>query len=346
MNSEDSVNKQDQNNNHIEHDSHEVLHETYNEADIDKSIFNAPHFELSESNIKELERSVSPCEISLVHTDNDYEESPGARGEAGPKPNMDFPNFVEIIQEQIDLRLASSDNPTAVMELDLDGNIRYLSQNWETIVGTKIKKIVNKPISNIIVGNDDDSKVFNNSIELMIRDDGSYKVKFVTATDDKYSSTFAESHSSGKITPHNSLEDLTKDIPIQDLQYEPTQKYNDKLESDSSSSTSSKVSNNGNIIELEAQGILIHDSKTKLPTHSIWTIKPFIHIDLDLTLPEQLISLLGFGSEIFEGYLVSLKELGIIDEDSVPQPKTILCRICEQNIPAWFIEKHSDALYC
>ena len=97
-----------------------------------------------------------------------------------------------------------------------------------------------------------------------------------------------------------------------------------------------------NIIELEAQGILIHDSKTKLPTHSIWTIKPFIHIDLDLTLPEQLISLLGFGSEIFEGYLVSLKELGIIDEDSVPQPKTILCRICEQNIPAWFIEKHSD----
>lgn len=342
MNSEDSINRQDQNNNPINHNSHEALHETYNETDIDKSIFNAPRFELSESNIKELERSVSPCEISLVHTNNDYEGSSEARGEENRKPNMDFPNFVEIIQEQIDLRLASSDNPTAVMELDLDGNIRYLSQNWETIVGTKIKKIVNKPISNIIIGNDDDSKVFNSSIELMIRDDGSYKVKFVTATDDKYSSTFAESHSSGKITPHNSLEDVTKDIPIQDLQYDPTPNYNTNSESDSSSSTSSKLSNNGNVIELEAQGILIHDSKTKLPTHSIWTIKPFIHIDLDLTLPDQLISLLGFGSEIFEGYLVSLKELGIIDEDSVPQPKTILCRICEQNVPAWFIEKHSD----
>ena len=89
---------------------------------------------------------------------------------------------------------------------------------------------------------------------------------------------------------------------------------------------------------MEAQGILIHDAKTKLPTHSMWTIRPFKEIDLELTLPIALIDLLGFGSEIFEGYLVSLKNLGIIDEESVPQPKMILCRICETNIPAWFIE--------
>ncbi|KAK7679280.1 hypothetical protein QCA50_017667 [Cerrena zonata] len=111
---------------------------------------------------------------------------------------------------------------------------------------------------------------------------------------------------------------------------------------DQSSSLSSKVSNNGEVIELEAQGILIHDPKTKLPSHSIWTIKPFAYIDLDLTIPESLINLLGFGSEIFEGYLFNLKEMGITDEESVPQPKSILCRICESNIPAWFIEKHSD----
>lgn len=74
----------------------------------------------------------------------------------------------------------------------------------------------------------------------------------------------------------------------------------------------------------------------------MWTVKPFVHINLDLTLPENLINLLGFGSELFEGYLINLNELGIFDEASVPQPKTVLCRICESQIPAWFIERHSD----
>lgn len=338
MNPEDLVNTESNKASSLQHNS-DVLDVTYKNAE--SGIFDAPHFKLTESNMKELERSVSPCEISLVHT-NEKEEYPSNQSGRRTKPNMEFPNFVEIIQEQIDLRLASSDNPTAVMELDLDGNIRYLSQNWETIVGTKIKKLVNRPISNIIIGNDEDSKVFSNSIEQMVRDDGSYKVKFVTATDDNDSTIFADSHSSGKITPHNSLEDFTTQIPMEDLQNQQPPENDHNEDSDTSSNTSSKVSNNGKVIELEAQGILIHDSKTKLPTHSIWTIRPFIHVDLDLTLPEQLINLLGFGSEIFEGYLVRLKELGIIDEDSVPQPKTILCRICEQNIPAWFIEKHSD----
>lgn len=87
------------------------------------------------------------------------------------------------IEEQIDLRLASSNNPTIVMELDLDGNIRYLSKNWEYIVGTNIKKIVNRHISKIIIGNnDDDSQVFNIAIDAMTREDISYKVKFITAT--------------------------------------------------------------------------------------------------------------------------------------------------------------------
>lgn len=326
----------------ISRSSPDLLNETYNDDANTRPIFGAP-FQLSHANLQELERSVSPCEISLVGEDDERRETANAREQPiNAKPNMDFPNFVEIIQEQIDLRLASSDNPTVVMELDLDGNIKYLSKNWETIVGTNIKKIVNKPISNIIIGNNhEDSQVFNSAIDQMVTDYGSYKVKFVTATNDRYTSIMTESHSSGKITPHNSVEDLSKDVPMVDLDY---RSRDDKgyAESDGSSSLSSKLSNNGSVIELEAQGILIHDSRTNLPTHSMWTIKPFLHIDLDLTLPKHLVNLLGFGSEIFEGYLVSLKELGIIDEESVPQPKTILCRICEQNIPAWFIEKHSD----
>lgn len=326
-------------------------------------LFNQPNpFKNAEQNHLTFERSVSPFEITHSNDNSTSGLNTSTLNDASTankstdNPNFVDANFVEILQERIDLRLASSQNPSAVMELDLDGNIRYLSKNWESIVGTNIKKLLYKPISNIIIGNnEDDLKVFNNAIEQMVKNDATYKVKFVTATNDRSNESAANSdHSSGKLTPTNSIND---NINLDDLSNENLIQLNqelnevvlneiDKLSTGTSisdtSSLSSKVSNNGQVIELEAQGILIHDPKTSLPTHSVWTIKPFTYIDLDLTLPEHLINLLGFGSEIFEGYLLSLKDLGIIDEESVPQPKSILCRICENNIPAWFIEKHSD----
>lgn len=299
------------------------------------SLFHEPGFLGSDDHPHHrIQRSVSP--FNTVESESDTDRSIDRAINDNPIPLADAKpldiastDFVELMQEQIDLRMASADSPSAVMELDLNGNIRYLSRNWELLVGTNIRKLLHKPISNIIIGNsEDDLKVFNNAIDKMIEDDVSYKVKFVTATND----TVEEVHSSGKATPANSI---NEGVDIYDLPPQP--------DSGSDTSTlSSKVTNNGDVIELEAQGILIHDPKTKLPTHSMWTIKPFTYIDLDLTIPENLIDLLGFGSEIFEGYLLNLKDLGITEEENVPQPKSILCRICETNVPAWFIEKHSD----
>ena len=339
------------------------------------SIFEHPHLHHSVS-----ERSISPRHVSKESQNHNHQQQQQASNSLNFSDQVsgyDYPSAT--IEEQIDLRLASSNNPTIVMELDLDGNIRYLSKNWEYIVGTNIKKIVNRHISKIIIGNnDDDSQVFNIAIDAMTREDISYKVKFITATNhtqrnkdgeevyndlnDLLLSRSHDDEQSGILTPHNSMEDMAKNdnIPVnnyfekqQEQQQQQKQQQQQHLElsqqepekidtSDTSSTLSSEISNDGEIIELEAQGILIHDAKTKLPTHSMWTIRPFKEIDLELTLPIALIDLLGFGSEIFEGYLVSLKNLGIIDEESVPQPKMILCRICETNIPAWFIEKHSD----
>lgn len=324
--------------------------------------FNQPLFHLSQTNLRDLERSVSPKEI--IANDSEISDL--------PEPSNDL--FNDMMQGQIDLSLASSNNPTAVMELDMDGNIRYLSKNWEIIVGTKVKKMIHKPISNFIIGNnEDDMKVFNHAIEKMIKDDDSYTVRFVTATNDQVPS-YDEN-----ITPNNSVEDSETDL---DLQQENVVLDDQKIDTGTDtvveqvefglelgnpdfdpvsgahgpedglpvspdreefpSDTSSKVSNNGEIIELEGQGILIHDSKTNLPTHSIWTLKPFVPLDLDLTIPDQLMNLLGFGSTIFENFLMELKRLKISDEQFVPPPQTVLCRICEQQIPAWFLERHSD----
>lgn len=328
------------------------------------SVFNDRQFQLSQQNLRELDRSVSPCAIpqgeasferATTHDRtlpsrmiSQLQPSPSRRG-----PNMDYPNFVEVIQEQIDLRIASSDNPTAVMELDMDGNVRHLSRNWERIVGTDIKKIVNKPILSFIIGNEEDDKmVFHTAIEHMIRDDGSYKVKFITATNDRINEQTLVEHSSssGKSTPNNSLVDLSIDPQQQELHQQalqeahmhPQLQHNQLLPELRGTSSLSDLTTNGDVIELEAQGILIHDSRTKLPTHSMWTVRPFTAVSLDLQLPAQLVNLLGFGSEFFEGYLMNLNELGILNEESMPQPKLILCRICEQQVPVWFIERHSE----
>ncbi|WLF81399.1 rim15, signal transduction response regulator [Lodderomyces elongisporus] len=326
-------------------------------------------------------------QISQVSQNNNADTYSSSSSSSPPK--MISQSTYNKIEDHIDLRLASSNNPTIVMELDLDGNIKYLSQNWEYIVGTHIKKIKNRHISKIIIGiNDEDFQVFNKAIDSMIKDDGSYKVKFITATNHtRYSSLIDKdkdkdndndndndededgeenariaelrnivASSSGRRTPHNSTEDLSvvdvESLPVDDfVPEEKEQKQEQGLENvdeeillsaTTSSPLSSTLSNDGDFIELEAQGIMIHDPKTKLPTHSMWTIRPFVHVDLELSIPTALFDLLGFGSEIFESYLVNLKNSGITDEENVPQPNTILCRICETHIPAWFIEKHSD----
>lgn len=293
-------------------------------------MFHNPGFTMLDAQIRQLERSVSPCEIPAILS-----------GSNTPPISLS-----EMVTGQLDLSEASSNNPTVVMELDMDCNLRYVSKNWESLVGTSIRKILNKPISNILIGsNNADLHVFNNAVAQMVQDDALYKIKFVTATNDISYDNLSES--SGRNSPANSLTspETTQTIGIDSSPTNFHSTGNEEVQDqhiETLSVSSSQVSNNGEIIELEAQGIMIHDPQTNLPTHSIWTVRPFVRIDLELTIPPALVDLLGFGSEIFEGYLLNLREAGIIEEDSVPEPKTILCRICESSFPAWFIEKHSD----
>ncbi|GEQ66748.1 hypothetical protein JCM33374_g411 [Metschnikowia sp. JCM 33374] len=339
-----------------------------------KNIFHTPGFRGSDRHSSfRSENSVSPCETvdspvgPQKHTNTSDCPSPRSNAKpfqdpkppsgtttaknsgsesASPKPSHTLPMLTTVMQEQLDLRLASAENPTVVMELDIDCNLTYVSRSWEKLVGTSVKKLLHKPISNIVIGSTDaDLTIFNDAVAQMIADNASYKVKFVTAANDIH--TTPASPTSDASEPSDSPSSPSSKTGLRGspdpLEGPPDPRDNPRFssEDDRSSTTSSKVSNNGEIIELEAQGIVIFSPVTKLPTHSIWTVRPFVHIDVDLTIPPALVDLLGFGSEIFEGYLVSLRESGIMDENSVPEPKSFLCRICETNFPAWFIEKHS-----
>ena len=125
------------------------------------SIFEHPHLHHSVS--ERVNITTPRIKESQNHNHQQQQQASNSLNFSDQVSGYDYPSAT--IEEQIDLRLASSNNPTIVMELDLDGNIRYLSKNWEYIVGTNIKKIVNRHISKIIIGNnDDDSQVFNIAI--------------------------------------------------------------------------------------------------------------------------------------------------------------------------------------
>lgn len=200
------------------------------------------------------------------------------------------------------LRLATENNQCMILELELNGKIRYITkQTWETLVGTPIPTFV----EDLIEGSPQDKTVFKETSDMMlINDNTSYTVTFNTKRIKK------EDDSIDEIWVSKDGEDGASDT-----------------------------------ITLEACGILIHDGKTGLPSHTMWIVKPY-HVDwhaneIDNILPPEFIKKLGFGATIFAEYLKGVEYDMILSEGDLPMPRLELCRVCELYIPAWWLETHS-----
>ena len=122
----------------------------------DDSIFGKPelHHILSD-------RSISPChtEIDQLHHEQEpsLEQSLEERLKQRPGPmviqHMPISSYirnsttstvsskdVSTLQDSTSIKLASSNNPTIVMELDLDGNVRYLSKIGNILLELELKR--------------------------------------------------------------------------------------------------------------------------------------------------------------------------------------------------------------
>lgn len=212
------------------------------------------------------------------------------------------------------LQLATEKNPVMLLELDQDGTIRYLSDLWEKIVGPRDCS----QISDLIVGSPDDKHVFHRAIEMMLLNDSvSYTVTF-----NVFAKTNDEDRDQGD--GHASKRDSGEEIADADEENQ--------------------------IMTLEACGILIRDNETKLPTHSMWTIKPYdpewFCEETMADLPEEFVKRLGFGSTIFAEYLNLVEYEQCLDGPDLPPPKMELCRVCETFIPAWWLESHAQSCVC
>ena len=95
------------------------------------------------------------------------EEAVGSK-EAPYRGIMERSVSQDIREEREDLKRAAEQSLNAIMDLNLDGTIRWASPSWKDLSGIEPGSIVGKPIADIIV---DHKNIFNDSIDLMRTDD-------------------------------------------------------------------------------------------------------------------------------------------------------------------------------
>lgn len=86
-------------------------------------------------------------------------------------------------------------------------------------------------------------------------------------------------------------------------------------------------------LEFEGIGMLMRDRDTGSPTHTMWVIKPVQSSRPDEESESDSSDKDGLDSS---QPTIALSAVGILSS------KTLLCRICEREVPTWFFEKHNE----
>ena len=89
------------------------------------------------------------------------------RAQAGGQ--MERSLSADIREEREDLREAAEQTLNVIMDLSLDGVIRWVSPSWTDVIGTTLESVQEKPIRDILVG--DNKDVFTEIVESMKKDD-------------------------------------------------------------------------------------------------------------------------------------------------------------------------------
>ncbi|KAH7257410.1 hypothetical protein BKA59DRAFT_451452 [Fusarium tricinctum] len=83
----------------------------------------------------------------------------------------------DIREEREELREAAEQTLNTIVDLNLDGTIKWVSPSWTDVVGTQFEKVNGLPISDLIVS--ENKNVFTEVVESMKKDDSrSHRVRF------------------------------------------------------------------------------------------------------------------------------------------------------------------------
>lgn len=107
--------------------------------------------------------SLAPPAVSALRTD-----------QAAP---MERSLSQDIREEREDLREAAESTLNAIVDLNLDGTIRWASPSWTDVVGTQLASLQGLAMSDLVIG--ENKTVFSDVVESMKRDDSkSHRVRF------------------------------------------------------------------------------------------------------------------------------------------------------------------------
>ncbi|KAE8149188.1 hypothetical protein BDV25DRAFT_4960 [Aspergillus avenaceus] len=229
----------------------------------------------------------------------------------------------DLQEERAELKEAAEQTLNVIVDLDLDGRIKWVSPSWKQVVGTDPESVEGRMISELIV---DNKNAFHDAVEAMKEDDSRSRfIRFALqmGTDSvlKYSPE-----------PPPVVQETAETSDIEGV-------------ADREEPAAEAEEHNHDILNMEAQGIMAYDRTSDGAGHTMWMLRPFTEPrEVTIDLPLLLVESLGVGAEVLANYLTTLAEAAANEPDPSkhPAPTPILCRICERQITPWWFEKHSD----
>ncbi|KAF1808946.1 hypothetical protein P152DRAFT_176979 [Eremomyces bilateralis CBS 781.70] len=237
----------------------------------------------------------------------------------------------DMREERQDLKEAAEHNLNVIVDLTLDGRIRWVSPSWLDVIGTDPDSVKGKPIADFIVG--EDKSIFANAVERIQQDDSRSKIiRFQT-----------EMGPLSKIGKRRQLPHAAEEstAPVSDEVGEAAP-ASEKPEAETGEQD---VPEDVDLtLELEAQGIIVFDRASGGESHTMWMMRPTVIREVTIDLPSVLVDALGVGAEMLAHYLNQLTESGASQDETgeLPPPPPVLCRICERQIPPWWFERHTE----
>ena len=229
---------------------------------------------------------------------------------------------MDIREEREDLKRAAEHNLNAILELNLAGQIKWVSPTWQDLTGVPSSKVLGRPVRDVVV---DEEDVFGACVEAMRNDDSKSRIVRFSIASPRLPLLHEEG--SGDETPIDGGRQLMG--------------VEEHLQQSTDSPRNGKTTEHDNL-DLEAQGIMVYNRATGEEDYTMWMIKPAIFRQITIDLPDLLIESLGIGAEMLANYLTLLADVGVNDPEHHPPPMPVLCRICERQIVPWWFEKHTE----
>lgn len=152
----------------------------------------------------------------------------------------------DIREEREDLREAAEQTLNVILDLGLNGIIRWVSPSWEDVVGTTPDSVQGKPITDILLGENKD--MFSEAVASMREDDATSQIIRFTV----------EIGPSSKLT---ALEDRGVCEPVE-------KPLNAEEQTNAEPDHTTEIKHHGcRTVEVEGQGIMVYDRSTGTESH-------------------------------------------------------------------------------